>query len=281
MATEVETEKPAPALQQEAVGGLHWAEWASEFVGTALLVFAAMSCVVLVFKPDSPFETLSLSLRLLLLGLMFTAIIVAIALSPVGRLSGAHINPIVTLAFRITGQVHPHDLIGYWVAQFSGAIVGAFLLKVWGDAASSVNYGQIAPVVSAPKAIAIEALMVAAIVLTMFLFLSWEKTTKWTPWAAGLVVALDTWKGTQYTNTGLNPARTLGPEVVSGDFSYWWVYFIGTALGAVVVAIAWRLGPRIALTAKLFHDPKYRSVFRSHLPVRSHHKTPVAEEASS
>lgn len=255
---------------QEPHAGFHWAEWLSEFIGTALLVFAAMSCVVLVFGPDSPFEDWSLSMQLLILGLMFAVIIVAIALSPVGRLSGAHINPVVTLAFKITGHVHPNDLIGYWVAQFLGGIAGAFLLKIWGDAAKSVSYGQIAPPTTWPKAIAIEALMVAAIVLVMFLFLSSTKTVKWTPVAAGLVVALDTWKGTPYTNTGLNPARTLGPEVVAGDFSYWWVYFIGTALGAAVVAVLWKLGPRIVLTAKLFHDSRYRSVLKTHLPARHH-----------
>lgn len=256
-------------VHQEAVGGWHFAEWLSEFIGTALLVFAAMSCVVLVFGPDSPFENLSMSLRLLLIGLMFTVIIVAIAISPIGRLSGAHINPAVTLAFKITGHVHHHDLIGYWVAQLSGGILGAFLVKVWGESATAVEYGVIHPSSSTPKAIAIEALMVAAIVLTMFLFLSAVKTTRWTPVAAGLMVALVTWKGTPYTGTGLNPARTLGPEVVAGDFAYWWVYAVGTLLGAAIVAALWNLGPRIVLTAKLFHDPAYRSVLRSHLPVRS------------
>jgi aquaporin Z len=80
-------------------------------------------------------------------------------------------------------------------------------------------------------------------------------------------VALATWKGAPYTGTGLNPARTLGPQVVAADFASWWVYWAGAALGATVVAVVWKLGPRVALTAKLFHDPSYRSVFRSHLPV--------------
>ena len=258
------------ATPQPAVGGWHFAEWLSELIGTALLVFAAMSCVVLVFGTDSPFEDLSMSLRLLLLGLMFTVIIVAIAVSPIGRLSGAHINPAVTLAFKITGHVHNHDLIGYWVAQFAGGIFGAFLVKLWGDSAKSVEYGVIHPTSSTAGAIAIEALMVGAIVLTMFAFLSSAKTARWTPVAAGLVVALATWKGAPYTGTGLNPARTLGPEVVAADFGSWWVYFMGTALGAALVAAAWKLGPRVVLTAKLFHDPAYRSVLRSHLPVRPH-----------
>lgn len=261
---------PAQTPAQEAVGGWHFAEWASEFIGTALLVFTAMSCVVLVFGSNSPFDSFSTSTNLLLIGLMFTVIIVAIAFSPIGRLSGAHINPAVTLAFKITGHVHPHDLIGYWVAQITGGILGAFLVKVWGDAAESVEYGVIHPTSSVPKAIAIEALMVGAIVLTMFVFLSKVKTARWTPVAAGLMVALVTWKGAPYTGTGLNPARTIGPELVAGDFTYWWVYVVGTLLGAAVVAVLWNLGPRIILTAKLFHDPSYRSVLRSHLPVRSH-----------
>jgi aquaporin Z len=255
------------AAPQEPVGGWHFAEWLSELIGTALLVFAAMSCVVLVFSTDSPFADQSMSLRLLLLGLMFTVIIFVIAVSPIGRLSGAHINPAVTLAFKITGHVHRHDLIGYWVAQLAGGVAGAYLVKLWGSAAESVEWGVIRPSVSTPAAIGIEALMVGAIVLTMFLVLSSERTVRWTPLAAGLVVALATWKGAPHTGTGLNPARTLGPQVVAADFSSWWVYWAGAALGATVVAVVWKLGPRVALTAKLFHDPSYRSVFRSHLPV--------------
>jgi aquaporin Z len=185
-------------------------------------------------------------------------------------LSGAHINPTVTLAFKITGHVHHHDLTGYWVAQLSGGILGAYLVKLWGDSATSVEYGVIHPTSSTAAAVAIEALMVGAIVLTMFVFLSSAKTTRWTPVAAGLVVALATWKGAPYTGTGLNPARTLGPEIVAADFGSWWVYFTGTALGAAVVAAVWKLGPRVVLTAKLFHDPAYRSVLKSHLPVRKH-----------
>ena len=110
-----------------------------------------------------------MSLRLLLLGLMFTVIIFVIAVSPIGRLSGADINPVVTLAFKITGHVHHHDLMGYWVAQLAGGVAGVYLVKLWGSAAESVEWGVIHPSVSTPAAIGIEALMVGAIVLTMFL----------------------------------------------------------------------------------------------------------------
>jgi len=264
---------------QPAVGGLHFGEWAAEFVGTALLVFGAMSTFAIMFHPGSVFLDWipSLSARLLVLGLTFGAIIVAIATSPLGRLSGAHLNPVVTLAFWITGHVHPHDLFGYWTAQLAGGVVGALVLRVvWTDTAAGVDYGAITPQVGVAAAVAIEALMVGLLVGAMFLFLSARSWVRWTPVAAGLVVAVDTWLGAQLTNTGLNPARTLGPSLVSGLWQEWWVYFLGPAAGAVLVAVLWKVVPRVILTAKLFHDPSYRSVLRTHLPAA---RQPSAEKA--
>lgn len=261
------------ATPQPATGGLHVGEWASELIGTAILVFAGLSAVTLVFHPESVFQEWipSMSARLLLVGLVFAVIIVAIATSPIGRLSGAHLNPVVTLAFWITRHAHPHDLFGYWTAQLVGGVLGALALRVvWGQMAADVGYGAISPQVGTGAAVAIEALMVSVLVAAMFLFLSAHATVRWTPVAAGLVVAVTTWLGAPLTNTGLNPARTLGPSIVSGQWQDWWVYISGPALGAALVALLWRMVPRIILTAKLFHDPSYRSVLRSHLPARRH-----------
>ena len=266
----------ATAAPQPAVGGLHLGEWAAELVGTAVLVFGALSSVAIVFHPGSAFHQWipSLSVRLLLLGLVFGAIIVGIATSPIGRLSGAHLNPVVTLAFWITGHVHPHDLLGYWAAQLAGGVLGTIALRVvWGKRAAGVDYGAITPEVSTAAAVAIEALMVALLIGAMFLFLSARTWVRWTPVAAGLVVAADTWLGSKLTNTGLNPARTLGPSIVSGHWQQWWVYFLGPAVGAALVAALWLLVPRIILTAKLFHDPRYRSVLRTHLPAAARHSS--------
>jgi aquaporin Z len=263
-----------PAAPQPAVGGFHVAEWGAEFVGTAILVFAALSTLTIMFRPGSAFEDWipSKSARLLLLGAVFAIIIVAIATSPLGRLSGAHLNPAVTLAFWITGHVHPHDLFGYWAAQILGGFAGVVALRaVWGGTAAGVNYGAISPSVGPGAAVLIEALMVAVMLGAMFLFLSEIRLARWTPVAAGVVVALATWLGATRTGTGLNFARTLGPNLVSGDWLDWWVYLVGPLLGAVLVATLWRAGPRIILTAKLFHDSRYRSVLRTHLPARPAH----------
>jgi aquaporin Z len=256
---------------QPATGGLHLGEWAAELVGTAILVFAALSTVALMFHPGSVFQDWipSESARLLLLGLVFAVIIVCIATSPIGRLSGAHLNPAVTLAFWITGHVHPHDLLGYWTAQLIGGALGAFALRlVWTQTAAGVEYGAITPEVVPWAAVLVEALMVGLLVGAMFVSLSAHALVRWTPVVAGGVVALNTWLGSAFTNTGLNPARTLGPNLVAGQWQDWWVYIVGPIAGAAIVALVWRATPRVILTAKLFHDSDYRSVLRTHLPAR-------------
>lgn len=89
---------------------------------------------------------------------------------------------------------------------------------------------------------------------------------RWTQAGVAVVVTLATLLGGLQTGTGLKPARTLGPNVVAGDYRAWWVYFVGPLGGAVLVAALWRLLPLVVLTAKLFHDPRYPSVLRTHLP---------------
>lgn len=274
-------ERPAP---QPATGGLHLGEWAAELVGTAVLVFAALSTVTLMFHPGSAFEDWlpSKSARLLLLGIVFAVIIVAIATSPIGRLSGAHLNPAVTFAFWITGHVHPHDLFGYWTAQLVGGALGTFALRlVWTQAAAGVEYGAITPEVSPWVAVLLEALMVGLLVGAMFVALSAQALVRWTPVVAGVVVALNTWLGAEFTNTGLNPARTLGPNLVAGEWQDWWVYIAGPIAGAALVAAAWRTTPRVILTAKLFHDSGYRSVLRTHLPARRPATAPPSDGVSA
>ena len=90
------------------------AEWLAELAGTAILVLVGVSAICLNFGPSSPVARAipSSSARLLLTGLIFAGTGSLVAISPLGRRSGAHLNPAVTLAFWIRGHVHPHDLIG-------------------------------------------------------------------------------------------------------------------------------------------------------------------------
>jgi aquaporin Z len=248
-------------------------DWACELLGTALLILGGLSAVVLDFGSGSPVARAvpSHSLRLLITGTLFASCGALVTISPLGRRSGAHLNPAVTLAFWCHGHVRLQDLFGYALSQAAGAVAGAFAVHaLWGTRATSVEDGLTHPGHGfGPLAAAgLEAVMTALLVLTIFAFVSSRKTMHWTPLAVAAVVALLVWQGAPYTGTSLNPARSLGPAVVSGRFTDYWVYVAGPLSGALLAAGIWVLVPLETLTAKLFHDKRYRSVFASALPAK-------------
>src|SRR5260221_83542 len=108
---------------------LHWPEYGSELLGTAFLVFIALSAVTFNLGPGSPlaFVFPNTSQRRLIAGLLLAGSGPLVAISPLGRLSGAHITPALSLAFWLQGKMHQHDLVGYMASQFLGAALGAGL----------------------------------------------------------------------------------------------------------------------------------------------------------
>jgi aquaporin Z len=251
----------------------HVVDWSCELVGTAVLVLGGLSAVVADFAPGSPVASLvpSASLRLLLTGGLFAGTGALVTLSPVGRRSGAHLNPAVSLAFFAEGHLAVPDLVGYVVAQCLGALAGTATLAVaWGKRAASLRDGLTQPGrgLSPLAAAGVEALMTGVLVLTLFAFVSSTRTARWTPLAAWAVITVLVWQGAPYTGTSLNPARSLGPAVVSGHWGDYWVYLVGPLTGAAAAVGLWRASERQTLTAKLFHDPRYHSAVRSLLPVK-------------
>jgi aquaporin Z len=189
--------------------------------------------------------------------------------SPLGRLSGAHINPAVTLAFRIVGRVSGHDVVGYLVAQLVGALAGAVVFRLlWGSVALSVDGGVTHPAVATLSAIGIEAGMTALLVAMIFVFVSREGLARWMPLMLCPLVGVLVWMGSPYTGTSLNPARSAGPALAFADFADLWLYLVAPVLGALAVAALWRRRHPTTwpLTAKLFHDPAYPCSLGSELP---------------
>ena len=109
--------------------------------------------------------------------------------------------------------------------------------------------------------------MTALLVAMIFVFVSRERLAPLTPLMLVAVLAVLIWKGSPYTGTSLNPARSEGPAVVFADFADLWLYFLGPILGALAVAVAWRRCDRVSRpkTAKLFHDPHYPCSLKSEL----------------
>ncbi len=249
--------------------GLHWAEWGAELVGTALLVLGGVSAICLDFGPHHP--PLPHTLRLLLTGLLFAGSGSLVAISPLGRRSGAHLNPAVSLGFFVQRHLSRGDLAAYVIAQCLGAILGAAVVDLlWGHVARALRFGLTQPGHGLPgwQVALIEAAMTAMLVGAIFFFVSSSRTARWTPLVTWLLVAGLVWGIAPYTGTSLNPARSLGPAVLVPSGHDYWVYVVGPLVGALLACAGWALvRSRSTLTAKLFHDPAYPSVLRSELPV--------------
>lgn len=260
---------PAPTPAQ---GGWHWVEWLCELGGTATLVVGGLSAICLDFGVGSPVRPAvpSHSLRLLITGLLFAGTGSLVAVSPMGRRSGAHLNPAVTLGFWLRRHVHPHDLAGYMVFQCIGAFAGTAIVWVlWGNVARSIHLGVTQPGrgLNGWEAAGVEALMTGVLVESILLMVSSRQTARWTPLVLWVVIAVLVWQGAPYTGTSLNPARSLAPAALYPDLTNLWVYVVGPLFGAVVAVGVFDLIPRVETrTAKLFHDPRYHSTLRSDLP---------------
>jgi aquaporin Z len=270
MVQHAEVAAPAPT---DRSGGWHLVEWGCELVGTALLIIGGLSAVCLDFGGGGPVVALvpDYSARLLVTGLLFAGTGSIVAITPIGRRSGAHLNPAVTLAFWRRGHVHPHDLAGYIAAQVAGAFVGAAIVRwVWGARATRVHLGATQPGhgIGAWGALGVEALMTALLVGGILAMVSSRSTARWTPLFVWLAVAFLVWQGAPWTGASLNPARSLAPAVLAPETTALWAYLIGPLLGSLVAVSIYGLVPGAeTLTAKLFHDRRYASTMQSTLAV--------------
>jgi aquaporin Z len=234
-------------------------------------LIGGLSAVCLDFGPGSPLDGVSHSVRLLVTGLLFAGTGSLVALTPFGRRSGAHLNPVVTLGFWTQRKVHPHDVAGYVGAQVVGAIAGTAVIKlVWGHRASAVHLGTTMPGhgLDDVQVVLVEAGMTAALLLAILFMTSSVRTARWTPLVLWFLIAALVWQGASYTGTSLNPARSFGPALLAHLLSNYWIYVVGPVLGgAIAVGIFALFRDVQVVTAKLFHDPSYPSTLASSLPV--------------
>ncbi len=270
-------DEPRP---QPKVGGWHWTEWGCEYVGTAFQLFLGFSVVALLEAPSSPLhrDVGSPGLRLAVIGAAFGILAAVVAVSPLGRRSGAHLNPAVTLGFWATGHTHRDDLAGYAVAQTLGALTAATGFDAaWGSWATGVSSARTVPEPGLPAwgAIGIEAALTFGLLFVVFNMVSTPQTARLTPVVVIGVLTGLIWAGATHTGASMNPSRTLGPDIAAGNFTTWWVYFVGPPLGALLAAGAFILltPERRTLTAKLFHDQRYPSTQRTSLPAKPNRTT--------
>jgi aquaporin Z len=241
--------------------------YVAELVGTALLLLVGLSLVILMFGAGSPLARLipSEGLRRLLTGFLFGTTGACIALSPVGRESGAHINPVVTLAFRLIGKLDLKTTLGYIGAQLIGAVLGSLPLLLWGEMGRSVAYGATLPGPGIPVSTALLGEMITTFVMVALLavFLGFRRLRPFTPGIFPPLYAIMVWAEAPLSGTSTNPARSLGPSVVSGAWQGWWIYWVGPIVGMLVAMLACSfLAKRIEVAKLYYFDSDRDRLFR-------------------
>jgi len=251
-----------------------WKIFVSELIGTALLVSVGLSIVIWMFGEGTPMATLvpSEGWRRLITGFLFGTTGASIALSPVGMRSGAHINPIVTLAFRLMGKLDLPTTLGYIVAQLLGGILGSLPLLAWGAMGRSVDFGATFP----GEGYTIETALLGEVVTTFIMvaglcvFLGFRTLRPFTPAMFPPLYAVMVCLESPISGTSTNPARSLGPSVVSGQWQGWWIYWVGPILGSLVACLVCSYLARRITVAKLYYfDRDHGRLFRRVSPPES------------
>jgi len=221
-----------------------WLVLGAEALGTALLVAVGLSIVILDFGRGSPVLELvpAAGWRRLLTGFLFGAVGAAIALSPLGKESGAHVNPVVTLGFWLVGKLRADHALGYVLAQLAGAVAGALPLLAWGEMGRSARYGatQVGAGYSAASALLGETVCTFALIFGLFCFLQHRRLRAYTPALFPFLYALMVFVEAPISGTSTNPARSFGPAVISGAWQGWWLYWLGPLLGTLLAVAAYR-----------------------------------------
>jgi len=208
-----------------------WIRLIIEFAGTFVLVtVAAGSGVINHYAGGGP---ISRTAAVIAPGAVVMAMIYAW-----GPLSGLHINPAVTLAFA-SRRVFPAGwVVPYWVAQFAGAICAAlFLQAMFGDVSAGGNY-PIAKPGGDWRSLVMETALTAILVSIILNTATGGRSIGHNAAiAVGSTVALLGLFASPISGASMNPARTLGPDIVGNDYTGWWIYILGPVIGAAIAVM--------------------------------------------
>jgi aquaporin Z len=245
----------------------HWQEYLMEAWGLGAFMVSACAFGVLFFHPASPFTGLNFAVRNVLMGVVMGATAIVIFLSPWGRRSGAHINPSVTLTFWRLGKIKLWDALFYVLAQFAGASLGVLLSRlVLGKllADGAVNF-----VVTVPGNEGVGAAFFAEVIISFFMMMmvlvcsNAARLARFTPFFAGILVAVFISTEAPFSGMSMNPARSFGSAVVAGRWNSIWIYFIAPPLAMLAAAEVYvRVkGLREVFCAKFYHYGTTRCIF--------------------
>ena len=200
----------------------------AELIGTFLLTFIGGAAII---NGDAGVIGIALA----------HGLTIALVICSLGHISGAHINPAVTIGFLITGKIEAKDGLIYILSQLIGAMLAAYSLKVFVPGAMEASLGgqSISPNVSIVAAIFIEFVLTFFLVTAIFGTAVDDRGTfsAVAGFGIGLVVTVDILAGGPFTGASMNPARSFGPAIISGTWENQIVYWVGPIIGGAIASL--------------------------------------------
>ena len=232
--------------------------------GTEISVLMLSTCISgsLLYSRDSPLNNLALSptVRSLLMGTAVAITALLVITSPLGRRSGAHMNPAITGTFFWLGRVHRWDAAFYVAAHFLGAVVGVLVAhKILGMrlAAPPVQYLITVPGMYGSLIALLAEFALSAVLMGVVLYASNHRIlTKLTPVFVALLTVLYYAVSSSIAGYSVNPARSFASALFAWTWRGIWIYFVAPGLGMLLAAAIYTkiMGPNSIYCAKIFHD---------------------------
>ena len=206
----------------------------AEFVGTFTLVFIGVGAIAADYITGGASGLTGVAIA--------HGLAIATMVAATGAISGAHLNPAVTIGFLTVGKIKLNNAVGYIIAQCLAAIAAVLILKICVpvEVLFEVNYGT--PSVSdAPEITTSMALLTEIILTFILMFVIYgsavdKRAHKMGGLFIGLAVTMDIMMGGPISGAALNPARHLGPALLGGGMQNTWIYWAGPIIGAVLAA---------------------------------------------
>lgn len=206
-------------------------KYIAEAIGTFALVFCGTGAIIINEETNGMVSHVGISITF---GLIIMAMIYAL-----GDISGAHLNPAVSIAFTIAKRFPVKELVPYVISQSVGALAASFILRLLFP--ENLFLGTSLPTGSEGQAFVLELILTFFLMLVIINVATGSKEQgMFAGLAIGSTVLLEAMFAGPICGASMNPARSLGPAVVSGHLQHLWIYLTATIAGAVIAVPVWK-----------------------------------------
>lgn len=210
---------------------MNFKKYISEFIGTFALVFCGTGAIIINEQTGGAVTHVGICITV---GLIVMAMINAI-----GDISGAHINPAVTIGFAIAGKFKNREIAPYLISQLGGAFLASLLLKVLFP--ENTMLGATLPSGPVMQSFIIEIILAFFL---MFVILNVAQGSREQGIVAGIaigsVITLEALFAGPITGASMNPARSFAPALVSGNVKHLWIYIVAPVVGAILAVLVYK-----------------------------------------